>query len=94
MHQHFFHTATPTLTLSSNDSLFAYVYLDPADLPSGLMLAQAVKQYARQHPHSMGEWSSDSKSHVSTMSAEDFRSTERSHTVERAGTVRTKVTLA
>src|SRR5437764_3502728 len=48
----------------------------------------SVKQYARQHPHSMGEWSSDSKSHVSTMSAEDFRSTERSHTVERAGTVR------
>ena len=43
----------------------------------------SVKQYAREHPHSMGEWSSDSRSHVSTMSDDDFRSTERSHTVER-----------
>jgi isocitrate dehydrogenase len=29
----------------------------------------SVKEHARQHPHSMGEWSSDSKSHVSTTSA-------------------------
>jgi isocitrate dehydrogenase len=36
----------------------------------------------------MGEWSSDSKSHVSTMTEDDFRATERSHTVERAGAVR------
>ncbi len=49
---------------------------------------ESVKQHARQHPHSMGEWSSDSRSHVSTMSEGDFRSTERSHTVERAGAVR------
>jgi isocitrate dehydrogenase len=48
----------------------------------------SVKEYARQHPQSMGEWSSDSRSHVSTMSRDDFRSTERSHTVEQAGTVR------
>jgi isocitrate dehydrogenase len=48
----------------------------------------SVKEYARQHPHSMGEWSSESKSHVSTMSEDDFRSTERSHTVETAGAVR------
>ncbi len=48
----------------------------------------SVKQYARQHPHSMGDWSSDSKSHVSTMSEDDFRSTERSHTLEREGKVR------
>jgi isocitrate dehydrogenase len=48
----------------------------------------SVKEYARQHPHSMGEWSHSSRSHVSTMSADDFRSTERSHTVEQAGTVR------
>ncbi len=48
----------------------------------------SVKEYARQHPHTMGEWSPDSRSHVSTMSADDFRSTERSHTVERAGAVR------
>jgi len=48
----------------------------------------SVKRYAREHPHSMGEWSSDSQSHVSTMSDGDFRSTERSHTIARAGTVR------
>jgi isocitrate dehydrogenase len=48
----------------------------------------SVKEYARQHPHSMGDWSSDSRSHVSTMSEGDFRSTERSHTLEREDTVR------
>jgi isocitrate dehydrogenase len=48
----------------------------------------SVKDYARQHPQSMGEWSSESGSHVSTMSEDDFRSTERSHTLERDGAVR------
>jgi isocitrate dehydrogenase len=48
----------------------------------------AVKEFARAHPHSMGEWSHDSRSHVSTMSDGDFRSTERSATVEREGSVR------
>ncbi|MBV9358750.1 MAG: NADP-dependent isocitrate dehydrogenase, partial [Chloroflexi bacterium] len=47
-----------------------------------------VKDYARGHPHSMGEWSKDSRSHVSTMSDGDFRSTERSVTLEREGAVR------
>ena len=48
----------------------------------------SVKEHARQHPHSMGEWSTGSRSHVSTMGDDDFRATERSVTVERAGTVR------
>jgi isocitrate dehydrogenase len=48
----------------------------------------SVKAYARKHPHSMGTWSSDSKSHVSTMSDGDFRHSEKSVTVERAGTFR------
>ncbi len=48
----------------------------------------SVKEYARRHPHSMGAWSKDSRSHVSTMSDGDFRSTERSVTVEREGSVR------
>ncbi len=48
----------------------------------------AVKQYARKHPHSMGEWSSESKSHVSAMSHGDFRSTERSLTLDEADDVR------
>src|SRR4051795_5426719 len=48
----------------------------------------SVKAYARKHPHSMGAWSPDSKSHVSTMSDGDFRSTETSVTVADAGTFR------
>ena len=48
----------------------------------------SVKEHARQHPQSMGAWSPDSRSHVSTMSNDDFRSTERSVTVGEDGTVR------
>src|ERR1700742_3403198 len=43
----------------------------------------SVKAFARKHPHSMGAWSKDSKTHVSTMSDGDFRSTEKSVTLER-----------
>ena len=38
----------------------------------------AVKNYARKHPHSMGAWSSDSKTSVATMGQNDFRSNEQS----------------
>ncbi len=48
----------------------------------------SVKAYARNHPHSMGAWSSDCESHVSTMTDGDFRSTEQSVTVADEGTVR------
>ena len=48
----------------------------------------AVKEYARQNPHSMGEWSADSASHVATMGANDFRSSEQSVTVAQATTVK------
>jgi isocitrate dehydrogenase len=48
----------------------------------------AVKQYARNNPHSMGAWSKASKSHVSHMSGGDFRSTERSITIEGPDTLR------
>ncbi|MGO1809741.1 MAG: NADP-dependent isocitrate dehydrogenase [Canibacter sp.] len=41
----------------------------------------AVKEYARQHPHSMGAWSSDSKSEVATMGNNDFFSNEQSVTI-------------
>lgn len=47
-----------------------------------------VKQFAKNNPHRMGEWSSDSKSHVSTMDHGDFRHNERSVTIEKAGHVR------
>jgi isocitrate dehydrogenase len=48
----------------------------------------AVKQYARNHPHPMGEWPTDSKTHVATMAEGDFRSTEKSVTVDAATDVR------
>src|SRR3954466_13603187 len=41
----------------------------------------SVKAYAQAHPHSMGAWSKDSRTHVSTMGDGDFRSTERSVTM-------------
>ena len=43
---------------------------------------KAVKNYAKKHPHSMGEWSSDSKTHVATMGKDDFRSNEKSVTLQ------------
>ncbi|HET9104054.1 MAG TPA: NADP-dependent isocitrate dehydrogenase [Solirubrobacteraceae bacterium] len=48
----------------------------------------AVKAFARNHPHSMGAWSADSRSHVATMSEGDFRFTERSVTVAAQDDVR------
>jgi isocitrate dehydrogenase len=51
-------------------------------------VAKAVKEYAKKHPHKMGAWSSDSKSHVSHMNAGDFYHSEKSATVENAGTYR------
>ncbi|CAM3901465.1 MULTISPECIES: NADP-dependent isocitrate dehydrogenase [Flavobacterium] len=46
---------------------------------------KAVKNYAKAHPHSMGAWSSDSKSHVSHMNEGDFYGTEKSVIVKEAG---------
>jgi isocitrate dehydrogenase len=51
---------------------------------------KAVKEFARMHPHSMGKWSSDSKTHVSTMSAGDFYHNEKSATLGAATTVQIK----
>ncbi len=44
---------------------------------------RAVKNYAKKHPHSMGAWSKDSKSHVSTMSKGDFFHNEKSTTLQK-----------
>ena len=49
---------------------------------------KAVKAYARANPHRMGAWSADSKTHVSTMGADDFASNEKSVTVEEATDVK------
>ncbi|OGA45503.1 MAG: isocitrate dehydrogenase (NADP(+)) [Betaproteobacteria bacterium RIFCSPLOWO2_12_FULL_63_13] len=50
--------------------------------------ALSVKNYARKHPHRMGTWSPDSKTHVSHMDAGDFFGSETSTTVTEAGPVR------
>jgi isocitrate dehydrogenase len=49
---------------------------------------KAVKQYVKQHPHSMGAWSKDSKTHVSTMESGDFFANEKSVTINKATSVK------
>ncbi|MEM9584443.1 MAG: NADP-dependent isocitrate dehydrogenase [Pseudomonadota bacterium] len=50
--------------------------------------AAAVKNFAQANPHRMGEWVADSKTHVSTMGAHDFRSNEKSATLNDATTAK------
>ncbi len=49
---------------------------------------RAVKNYAKKNPHPMGNWSSNSKTHVATMNDGDFRSNEKSMTVSEDKNVR------
>ncbi|BDD04750.1 NADP-dependent isocitrate dehydrogenase [Aureibacter tunicatorum] len=49
---------------------------------------KAVKNYAKKHPHRMGAWSSESKSHVASMTEGDFFGSEKSITVENATDVK------
>jgi isocitrate dehydrogenase len=49
---------------------------------------KAVKNFAKKNPHRMGAWSSDSKSHVATMEANDFRANEKSLTIAKEGDVK------
>ncbi|MFN2310107.1 MAG: NADP-dependent isocitrate dehydrogenase, partial [Gammaproteobacteria bacterium] len=51
-------------------------------------VAAAVKAYARRHPHSMGAWSADSKSHVASMSTGDFYASEQSAVLAADGQVK------
>jgi len=50
--------------------------------------AKAVKEYAKKHPHKMGAWSPDSKTHVSWMDCCDFYENEKSVTMQKAGNVK------
>lgn len=54
---------------------------------------KAVKNYARKHPHSMGEWKQWSSTHVSHMHGGDFYSGEQSMTLDKARTVRMELLL-
>ena len=51
-------------------------------------VAKPVKEYAKKNPHSMGDWSSDSKSHVAHMKSGDFYGSEKSMIIDTDRTVR------
>ncbi|CAE6771727.1 Isocitrate dehydrogenase [NADP] [Paraburkholderia domus] len=54
----------------------------------------SVKNYARKHPHKMGAWSADSKSHVAHMSGGDFYGSEKSALIAAAGAVKIELIAA
>ena len=55
---------------------------------------EAVKNFTKKHPHSMGEWSSDSKTNVATMDAGDFRHNEQSVIMPAEDTLTIKLVKA
>ena len=54
-------------------------------------VAAAVKQYARKHPHSIGDWAADSRSHVAHMEQGDFYGSEKSVVIEKDGNVKVEL---
>jgi len=54
----------------------------------------SVKNYARKHPHRMGKWSPESKSHVAHMDGGDFYGSEKSATVATAGNLKIELQQA
>ena len=54
----------------------------------------SVKNYARKHPHKMGAWASDSKTHVAHMDGGDFFGSEKSVLIERPGDLKIEFTAA
>ncbi|MFN9840454.1 MAG: NADP-dependent isocitrate dehydrogenase [Pseudanabaena sp.] len=57
-------------------------------------VAAAVKEFAQKHPHSVGAWSKDSKSHVAHMTEGDFYGSEKSVVIPKAGVVKIELTTA
>ena len=55
-------------------------------------VAASVKQYAKSHPHSMGAWSNNSASHVSSMTGGDFYANEQSAVISESGKLRIELT--
>lgn len=55
-------------------------------------VAGPVKQYAKANPHSMGAWSSESKTHVAHMDGGDFYGSEKSHVMSAPGKIRIEFT--
>ncbi|MFZ4555411.1 MAG: NADP-dependent isocitrate dehydrogenase, partial [Pseudanabaena sp.] len=57
-------------------------------------VAAAVKEFAQKHPHSVGAWSKDSKTHVAHMTEGDFYGSEKSVVIPKAGVVKIELTTA
>jgi isocitrate dehydrogenase len=57
-------------------------------------VADAVKEFAKNNPHSMGEWSPESKTHVASMQSHDFYGTEKSYISPKAQDVQVKFVTA
>jgi isocitrate dehydrogenase len=57
-------------------------------------VANAVKNYAKTHPHSMGAWKQDSPTHVASMSSGDFYGNEQAALIGQASTLRIELTEA
>ena len=57
-------------------------------------VAAAVKEFAQKHPHSVGAWSKDSKTHVAHMTEGDFYGSEKSVVIPKAGAVKIELTTA
>ena len=55
-------------------------------------VATSVKEYAKSHPHSMGAWSNNSASHVSSMTGGDFYANEQSAVISESGKLRIELT--
>ena len=51
-------------------------------------VSSSVKNFAKKHPHSMGAWNANSKSHVAHMTSGDFYSSEQSAVIRKSGKVR------
>ncbi|MBJ90130.1 MAG: isocitrate dehydrogenase (NADP(+)) [Woeseia sp.] len=54
-------------------------------------VAESVKQYAKKHPHSMGEWRKDSKSRIAHMESGDFYANEKSVVIKNTGSLKIKL---
>ena len=55
---------------------------------------KAVKNFAKKHPHSMGEWTKDSKTRVATMGHDDFRTNEKSVVMSQDDTLQIRLVTA
>ena len=57
-------------------------------------VAAAVKEYAQKHPHKVGDWTRQSKSHVAHMDSGDFYDSEKSVVIENEGSLRIELVAA